>query len=376
MSEQLMLKYRPKKWSEVIGQDHIVQTLQNGLASGDMHQTYIFSGPFGDGKTSSARILAACLNCEKFKKPTTEPCGECRTCKEIFAGVSSDIKEMNAAKERGIDDIRNLADFVAMRPLVARVKVAIIDEVHRLTPEAAESALKLFEEPPEGVVFILCTTDLQKMKVTIQSRCLPFRFSKISWMQLAELLKSIADKEGYKYEDAAIKQAAKLAKGSGRNAMNNLQLLKTFAGDNPITVEVAAKALGAVSENDYFALVDSIISKDIQSGMKILQAIFNRGQDIDTLLNGLQDHLRSLLVLTTCQNTAGLLHLNEDEKQKYVVQYAKVSINQVLKMISLMYGVSQGILVGQNPQLLLERYLVESTIACAAIEREEKAKKG
>ena len=194
-------------------------------------------------------------------------------------------------------------------------------------------------------------------------------------MQIFEKLKEVATKETYKFEEPAIKQAAKLAKGSVRNAMNNLQLLKTFAGDKPITSDIAAKALGSVSENDFFGLVDAIISKDIQSGMKILQSIFNRGQDVDTLLNGLQDHVRSLLVLTTCQNTAGLLQLTEDEKQKYVQQYAKVSINQVLKMISLLYGISQGILVGQNPQLLFERYLVESTIACSAIEREEKAAK-
>jgi DNA polymerase-3 subunit gamma/tau len=373
MSEQLMLKYRPKKFTDLVGQDAIVQTLCNGIASGELHQTYIFSGPFGDGKTSTARILAAALNCEKSKKPTTDPCGECDTCKAIFAGRSVDIKEVNAASNRGIDDIRNLADFVRSRPLNARVKVVILDEVHRLTPEAAESALKLFEEPPEDVVFILCTTDLHKMKVTIHSRCLPFRFSKISWMQLAELMKKVADAEGYKYDEGAIKLAAKLAKGSGRNAMNNLQLLKTFAGSEKITVEVAQKALGAVSENDYFGFMDAVLNKDVQSGMRILQSIFNQGQDVEMLLNGLTEHLRNLMVLCTCQNTAGLLFLNEDEKQRYVQQYAKVSITLIVKMISLLYGVTRGILVNQNPQMLLEAYLVESVIAWAAIEREKKS---
>jgi DNA polymerase-3 subunit gamma/tau len=371
MSEQLMLKYRPKKFSEVIGQDHIVTTLSNTILGGDMHQTYIFSGPFGDGKTSCARILAASENCEKGRG--LDPCGVCKMCSEIFRGESGDVKELNAASNRNIDDIRNLVDFVATRPLHARTKYVILDECHSLTPQAVEAALKMLEEPPEGVRFILCTTDLQKMKLTVHSRCMPFRFSKVSWPHLFDHLKNIAAKEGYVYEEAALRLAAKLAKGSVRNSLNNLQLLKTFSGEKPITQDVAQKALGAVSDNDYFGLVEAILDKDAAAGYKIIQSIFMQGQDVETLVNGLTEHVRNLMVLCTSQNTAGLVYLSEEEKKRYVHQYARMSIQLCVEMIRLLYDVAQGISLNLNPQTLLESYLVQAIMARAKIEKQANA---
>jgi DNA polymerase-3 subunit gamma/tau len=377
MNEQLMLKYRPKRLSQIIGQEHVVTTLINGLTSGNMHQTYIFSGSYGCGKTSAARVLAASENCESIEKSKTytlEPCGTCKMCREIFDGESSDIKEINAASQRSIEDVRNLIDFVATHPLHAKKKYVIVDECHSLTPSAAEALLKVLEEPPEDVRFVLATTDMQKMKLTVHSRCLPFRFSKVSWPQLLDHLKEISKKEGYDVDEAALKLAARLSKGSVRNSLNNLQLLKTFGGDKKITVEVAQKALGAVSDESFFSLVDAITAEPPNGAdaLKVIQHIFMQGQDVENLLNGLTEHLRNLMVLLTCESTAGLMALNDEEKQRYIHQYKRMSIHLVVEMIDKLYKVHRGILVNQSPQTLLEQFAIDSMISHTKIQRQLK----
>jgi DNA polymerase-3 subunit gamma/tau len=380
MSDQLMLKYRPRKFADVIGQDHVTQTLCNSITGKDMHQTYIFSGPFGDGKTSCARILAASENCEKG--PTLEPCGECANCRSIFEGIHPDVKELNAASNRNIEDIRNLSEWVRDAPLEARMKYVILDECHSLTPQAAEAALKVLEEPPDWVRFILCTTDIQKMKLTIHSRCMPFRFSKVGWPQLLDHMKRVANLEKYQFDEAALRVAARLSRGSVRNCLNNLQLLHTFAGDQPITQEVAQKALGAVGENDYFGLVEAILDKDAAAGFKIIQQIFVQGQDVETMLSGLIEHVRNLLVICTSQNTAGLLFLSEEEKKRYIHQVGKMkqTMNSALvllpiEMIKLLSDVSKGISLNISPQTLLESFLIQSIIVSADLERKAKEPK-
>lgn len=387
MSDQLMLKYRPKKFADVIGQEHVTTTLSNMINSGNMHQTFIFSGPFGDGKTSCARILAACENCESG--PTLEPCGKCKNCVEIFEGSSSDIREINAASTRSIDDIRSLGEFVSKRPYHARTKYVILDECHSLSRDAVEAALKILEEPPEGVRFVLCTTDLQKMKQTVHSRCMPFRFSKVSWPQIMEHLKGVASQEKYQIDEQALRLAAKLAKGSVRNSMNNLQLLKTFAGDKPITVDVAQKALGAISDNDYFGLVEAILDKDAAAGYKIIHQVVMQGQDTETLMNGLIEHVRNLMVICTSQNTSGLLYLSEEEKKRYVHQVNKMKgmmdakdasgvpmlVYLPIEMIKLLSEVSKSIVLNLSPQTLLESFVVQSILVTAKIEKQAKEAK-
>lgn len=372
MNEALALKYRPKKLADLVGQEHVAQTLSNALSNNAIHHAYLFSGPFGCGKTSAARILAAMLNCEKG--PTLEPCGECVLCKQIFSGECTDIKELNAAGNRGIDDIRNIADYAATRPLMAKWKVIILDECHSLTREAVESALKLIEEPPPNVVFILCTTDAQKMKATIHSRCMPFRFAKVSWPQILGHLKSIAEKENINAEEGALRLAARLSKGSMRNAVNNLQLLLTFSGNNPITADMAQKALGAVSDNDYFGLVDAIVAPDAAKGIKIVQSIFTQGQDVEQAVNGLLEHLRNLMVLTTCENTSGLLYLSDEDKKRYTHQYAKLSVDMIVEMMSLVYEITRGVAYNISPQVLFEQFVVKSIMKCQKLIREAKAK--
>lgn len=372
MNDALALKYRPKKLADVVGQDHVVQTLTNAIKN--LHHGLLFSGSFGCGKTSCARIVAAMLNCEKGV--STEPCGECTLCKQIFLGQCGDVREVNAADNRKIDDIRFLIDYAKERPLLCRTKVIIMDECHALTPDAAEGALKLIEEPPSNVIFILCTTDAQKMKATIHSRCMPFRFSKVAWPEILTHLKKVSELEKLKVEEGALRLAARLSKGSLRNSLNNLQQLLTYAGANPITTDLAQKALGSVSDTDYFEFIDAVIAKDACSGMKIIQNIFAAGQDVESVTNGMLEHLRNLLVLTSCQNTAGLLHLSDEEKKRYIHQYAKVSINLVVAMIRMLYEVTAKVVVNLNPQTLYETFLVQSIMKHADLERAKAAPKG
>lgn len=382
MSEEttdvLALKYRPRKLADVIGQESSITTLVNAFTSGKLPQTFVFAGFFGCGKTTVARILAAMENCEKGR--SLEPCGVCKNCRDIFDGESTDIKEVNAASDRGIDIIRNLADYVSVRPINANVKYVILDECHMLSKEAAEAALKLFEEPPENVRFVLATTDLHKMKGTIQSRCMPFRFSKVPWPLIAEHLKGIAGAEKIEIEDDALKVAAKLSQGSVRNSLRNLQLLRTFAGTQKITTDLAQQAMGAVSDEHYFELMDAVLTKDAATMMKIVGGIFNKGIEFQQVFDGVMDHLRTLMVIFSCpKSTAGLIYLSDDDKQRYVHQIGKIdrrmSIHLITGMITSLCGVARDVALNVNPQILMEKWSVESIMLFAKLERELAAQK-
>ena len=240
------LKYRPKKLDDIIGQEVVVQTLKNSFTSKNLHHAYILEGNTGSGKTTIARIMAAMENCEKGL--TLEPCGICQNCREIFDGSSIDVKEIDAASNRGIDDIRALQKEIHFSPINCRVKYIILDEAHSLTGVAAESALKMIEEPPSNVRFILCTTEPEALKPTIHGRCINFNFSKISWMELYNHLVNICKLESIQYDDDAIKMMAKASKGSARNSLQNLQTVAEFAGSNKIIADSVSKSLGVIDE--------------------------------------------------------------------------------------------------------------------------------
>lgn len=363
-TDVLALKYRPTKLADVIGQDSVVTAITNAFKNKDLYSCYIFAGNFGCGKTSVARILAAMENCENG--PTLEPCGKCKLCKEIFAGESTDIREINAASSNGIDDIRNIANFVSSRPILARTKYVLLDEVHALSRQAVESGLKVFEEPPEGVRYVLCTTDLHKLKATIQSRCMPFKFVKVPWQIIAEHLAKIAKLENINADEAAIKIAAKLSDGSVRNSLRNLQLLSNYSDGKQITAEIAQKALGGIDDKSWFQLIDAVVAADVPVALKEIQKLLNQGQDIGHILNGLTEHLRTLMVLIGCTNAqgniniSGLLYLSDEEKKRYADQASRVSIDSVVEMISLLYEVNRGLTFNVNPQVLLETFIIKS----------------
>jgi DNA polymerase-3 subunit gamma/tau len=353
-------KYRPRKISDLIGQDAVVRILSNSILNNNLHHAYIFSGNFGCGKTSAARLLAACIN--NKDGITVSPNLEDADIQEIFEGKSSDINEIDAASSRSIDGIRALKEQIRFAPIKLKYRVVIIDEAHRLTGEAAEAALKMLEEPPVNVIFILCTTDADKLISTIHSRCVNLRFSKVSVEQLIINLRRIVQNEKIDIDDNALRIAARLSKGSVRNSLQNLQAMIAYSNGQKITSEIAQASLAAVDENKYFELVDAILKPDAGEGMRTIDSILGYGRDIGEVLDGLVGHIRTLLVIKTAKDTAKLLFLTEEEKKKYIYQSNLVTTPLLLYMIELIVEVYKSISVNANPQIMLEKFIICSII--------------
>ena len=353
-------KYRPKKIADLIGQDAVVKILTNTILSGNLHHAYIFAGKFGAGKTTSARIFAASVNSKKgmtLDPDPTEP-----NLQAIYDGKSIDILEFDAGSKGKIEEIRELKEQIQYVPLHNKYRFVIIDEAHRLTGAAAEAALKMIEEPPPNCIFILCTTNPEDLKDTIQSRCMTLRFNRVAWDQLFANLVKVAQAEKIEYDDVALRIAARLSKGSVRNSLQNLQTLVTYANGNRITAEMAQEALAAIDDNKYFDLISAILKPDAGEAMRIIDTILSDGREVSDLLDGLMSHVRNLLLVKTVKDTSKLLFLNEDEKKKYAVQAQSLSIPLVMHMIDDIVNVAKAINFNVNPQTMLEKFVISSII--------------
>jgi DNA polymerase III subunit gamma/tau len=357
----LATKYRPKNVSEIIGQDVAVTAVTNAFKSKTLHHAYVFAGKYGCGKTTMARVLAAMENCKKGA--TLEPCGECENCVPIFAGKSTDVKEMDAASHRGIDDIRAIRDDIRYAPISCRIKYIIIDEAHSLTGQAAEAALKMIEEPPEHVRFILCTTDPHLLKDTIHSRCIMFKFHKVSWHILYEHLQKIATTEGLECDDDALRVAARTADGSVRNALQNLQTMVNYVAGGKVTHDAAKQVLGAIDENLFFHLIDAIINGKAPKAIQVIDMLMRDGRQSTEALEGMYGHLRNLMLNLTCANSIEQFDYTEDEVKRYGHQAKQVGLELTLEMMSLLVDVNRGLIVNVDPQVLLEKYVIDSIVA-------------
>ncbi len=353
----LSIKYRPKKLSEVIGQPVIVQAFNNAIKNKTLHHAYILAGAYGSGKTTVARIVAATENCEKA---FSSPCGKCRNCKEIFEGKSIDVKEVDAASNRGIEDIRAIHKDIYLCPIQCRTKYIILDEGHSLTGYAAEAALKMIEEPPDHVRFILCTTDPHKLKDTIHSRCILWTFNKISWMEIYTHLCNIAKKEELECEEAALKTMAKMAKGSVRDALQNLQTVVNYVGEEKITDEQTRQALGTINEKLYFDLIEAIIAKDVSKCYQIINEIFKTGKEAGVVIKDMYAYLNNLLKAKFCKNDLSSFSLTEDEAKRYLYQTKKMEGDLIIKMMNLMNKIGFSISVNLNPQDVFDQFAIET----------------
>jgi DNA polymerase-3 subunit gamma/tau len=358
--DSLSLKYRPKSLKEVIGQDVVVQALENAFKNNTLHHAYIFAGKFGCGKTSVARILAAMENNDSG--PSMEPDPKSEICKGIFSGKSSDVRELDAASNRSIDDIRNLAREIKYAPVKCRTKYIIIDEAHSLTGTAAEAALKMIEEPPEGVRFILCTTDPHLLKDTILSRCIVFKFHKVSPGILFQHLKKVAGLENVEYDVDALKIAAITADGSVRNALQNLQTLINYSGNEKITVDAAKQVLGSVDNRLFFKLIDSIINQDAIPGVITIQELLQDGKRSEDVINALYSHLRKLLLSRTCSDNLGKLGFTEEDAKRYYGQSSKMEIETIISIMNSVVDINKGMILNLSPQILLEKFLMSSIL--------------
>ncbi|MGV3721964.1 MAG: DNA polymerase III subunit gamma/tau, partial [Actinomycetota bacterium] len=289
----LYRKYRSQSFEEVSGQDHVIRTLQNAIRGDRVAHAYLFCGPRGTGKTSTARLLAKALNCDNG--PTPEPCGTCEACVQIAEGRFMDIKEIDAASNRGIDDIRDLRDTVAYAPTHGRHKVYVIDEAHQITGDAFNALLKTLEEPPPYVVFILATTEHHKIPATIVSRCQRFEFRRASMEDLRSRVAYVAEQEGATLDDGALELIAREANGGWRDALSVLEQVLSFC-DGSITAKEVYAVLGTVEADSLHALSDCILSADGAEGFRLLEELISEGKDPRQLLRDLTQHFRSLML--------------------------------------------------------------------------------
>ena len=292
----LYRKYRPQGFDEVVGQEAVVRTLQNAIEHDQVRQAYLFAGPRGTGKTSMARILAKALNCAGTVTPTPTPDKTCHVCVAIANGTSLDVVEMDAASQRGIDDIREIRERVVLQPVEGRYKVYILDEAHQLTGAAWNALLKLIEEPPPHLLFIFCTTELGQVISTVRSRCQTFVFQRPRLPELVTLLRRVADGEGIQAQDSALSLIARGARGSFRDAVSTLDQLAA-ATNNSVDAQAVLQLAGAVEEETLLRLCDMVVDRDTAGALVFIEELAEQGQDLGSLVNDLLEHLRHLLLV-------------------------------------------------------------------------------
>jgi DNA polymerase-3 subunit gamma/tau len=362
--------YRPLDFEHVVGQEAVVRTLRNAIEGDQVRQAYLFAGPRGTGKTSMARILAKALNCAQG--PTTTPDNSCGACVAITNGSSLDVIEMDAASQRGIDDIREIRDRVVLQPAEGRYKVYILDEAHQLTDAAWNALLKLIEEPPPHLVFVFCTTDLAKVLQTVRSRCQTFVFQRPRLAELVTLLRRVCDGEGFEAPDAALALIARGARGSFRDAVSTLdQLSAATAGD--VTVQAVLQLAGAVEEDSLFRLCDTVVDRDAAGALVQIDELAERGQDLGQLVNDLLGHLRHLLLVQHVGHVPASLPVTEETRDRLREQANQLPEPTVLRLIDLLAVAVDDMRRGADPRLPLELALVKVTRPQIDLQRESLA---
>jgi DNA polymerase-3 subunit gamma/tau len=363
----LYRKYRPQGFDDVVGQEPVVRTLKNAVQAGNVRQAYLFAGPRGTGKTSLARILAKALNCAQG--PTPDPDGTCHACQAIAAGTSLDVVEMDAASQRGIDDIREIRERVVLQPVEGRYKVYILDEAHQLTDAAFNALLKLIEEPPPHLVFIFCTTELHKMLSTVRSRCQTFVLSRPRLPEIVRYLKSVAEGEGIEAPEAALALIARSARGSFRDPVSTLDQLSA-ATEGKVTVQAVLQLLGAVEDEALFRLCDFVVDRDTAGALTFLEELADQGQDLGRLVTDLLEHLRYILLVQHMGEVPDSLPLTEEMRERLRAQANQLGEATVLRLCDLLAVAVDDMRQGGDPRLPLELALVKVTRPAADLERE------
>jgi len=368
----LYRSYRPQGFDDVVGQEAVVRTLTNAIEHDQVRQAYLFAGPRGTGKTSMARILAKALNCAGTLNPTPNPDKTCHVCVAIANGTSLDVVEMDAASQRGIDDIREIRERVVLQPVEGRYKVYILDEAHQLTDAAWNALLKLIEEPPPHLLFVFCTTDLGKVIPTVRSRCQTFVFQRPRLSEIVTLLRRVADGEGIEAQDSALSLIARSARGSFRDAVSTLDQLAA-ATNGSVDAQAVLQLVGAVDEDSLLRLGDMIVDRDTAGALVFIEELAEQGQDLGRLVLDLLEHLRHLLLVQHMGHVPESLPVTEETKELLRQQANQLPEPTVLRLIDLLAVAVEDMRQGGDPRLPLELAIVKVTRPHADLSRESLA---
>ena len=351
----LYRKWRPDNFANLVGQDHVSRTLANAIKSGRIGHAYLFTGPRGTGKTSTARILAKALNCEHG--PTTEPCNKCEACQRINSGSSMDVFEVDAASNRGIDEIRDLRETVKFAPVNGRYKVYIIDEVHMLSRDAFNALLKTLEEPPAHVVFIMATTEVYKVPATIQSRCQRYDFKRITIDDIFNRLKTVVADMDIEVEDDALRMIAVKADGGMRDALSILDQCIALS-EQSLTIDRVQQLLGLVGKEWLDKLVGALQSKDAAAVLTMVDEIIRTGKDLQQVLGELGIHFRGLMIFKAAGLVDGVDYYSQtDESIKK--QAAGFTQEQIVWIIRRIHEATNEVKWSPQPRIAVEAALLE-----------------
>ena len=370
MSLVLYRKYRPQSFGEVIGQEHVVQTITNAISGGMVSHAYLFSGPRGSGKTTLARLLAKAVNCQNRKENDFEPCNKCSSCTEINQGRAIDLIEIDAASNRGIDEVRELRDGIKFAPTKSKYKVFIIDECHQLSREAANALLKTLEEPPSHAIFILATTEIHKMILTIVSRCQRFDFRKLTLQEICKKLEMIIEKEKVKIEKSALELIASNSGGSIRDAESLLGQVLTYSRalkKERIETNDIKTLLGLVDINLISQFVDFILAKDGARAIDFLNEVLERGKDPQEFIKALISYLRQALILKINPVLFNpiITGFTKEEKEKLQLQAQNFKEEELRRVLRLFMRAENEMKYASITQLPLELAIIESCgVAC------------